>query len=185
MVVHTKPLGFLPAIVPAAAASGPLAPIIRGVAAGIGGLLKLFGIGFGPDPRKVPDTKAVEAANRAYEEIWYQVTGLRPQETSDPYEEIPAARLAYGPGGNPEIDIRAAIGALDQVYQQTRAVLLRSESVENLDTWGYPQWRQRLEAVARARASQPALLPTPSSPASLLPVAAALVGAVVLAEVLA
>lgn len=169
MYTNTRTMGFAPVIAAAAAASGPAAPIIIAVAAGIGLILKF--VHFGPDPRKRPDTVVVEAAEQGFNRVWYAVSGedlggaLRDDIQPGDFGKMgvsltnggaPSAYDAgqyatpYGPTGNPNVDIDAAIQSAQNTLGEAISMLQRSESVANIQA-AFAPLMARLNEVKRQR----------------------------------
>jgi len=154
VVQRESGLGFAPAIAALIPASGPAAPIVGAIVGAVMlgvSIYKFFSRG---DPRKVPDTQVVEAAQRSFNEIWFAVSGERFTSLFAPegsLSETNPDALPYGRTGNPDIDIDAALAAADATYRDAVAHLMRPESVENING-NYGPLLARLQAVKNARA---------------------------------
>ena len=124
-----------------APATGPAAPFVLAAA----GIVSLFSAIFGgSDPRKVPDTQAVESAQIALNQLWYQVSGEKlngiehavvpgesgrsgiPIFTTSKYPNVP-----YGPAGNPDVNIDQAIANARAIVQEAASRMQRKESLKN------------------------------------------------------
>ncbi len=131
----------------AAPALAPLyaIPVWGQVALVVASLLPLIFRKWGYNPQKLHDTQVVEAAQMAFNLIWFQVTGEALdgiREIAPPgqygaqhkqlfgqsqYPNVPA-----GPLGDPAIDIDTAISSATLTFRDAASTMQRPESIPNI-----------------------------------------------------
>lgn len=146
----------------AAAVAGPAAPFLL---AG-GALIDVFSSIIGPDPRNVPDTQVIEAAQISLNQLWLAISGEQLPINCVPgrcgaqrvniFQSSAYPNVPKGAAGDLAIDINQAIAQANQVITQARSMLLKPASAQNpfFAPGGGNNIVGLLQRMAAARAAQ-------------------------------
>lgn len=170
--VNSPGLGFI-AVAPIAMKTAAIPGIGPVIAAGILAGASIFQVLFGRRGKdKLHDTAVVEAAQEAFNVIWYEVSGEAidgVRELTQPgqygragiglFRASQYPNVPDGPAGNPAVDLDRAMESARATYDEAARAMKRRQSVDNL-RGNFDRVMDLLGRVKQARQTQ---LPEPGS----------------------